>query len=93
MSHPQIPMQKVIIGTANWDIHADQKGRLWSIPKPEIKGCESSGFGDKYHIKKLMANGIDQGQFTEAGLELMAGLHSVIHTDSHGKQFSVLRFH
>lgn len=78
MSHPKIPMQLAFVGTSNWDLYVDEKSRLWSIPKPEINGCESSAYGDKFHIKYLMQTWGFDGKPTEVGLKLLSGLHSII---------------
>jgi len=92
MSHPITPMQLAFIGNSNWDIHVDEKQHLWAIPKPEIKGCESTTFGDKQHIKHLMGScGFDYAP-TEAGLELLEGLHTVLLQPSPSKKNSFLSF-
>lgn len=84
--------QLAFVGDANWDLWVDNDGRLSSIPKPEITGCKSSGFGDKYHIKRLMSKGYFRCVPNEVGLELMSGLHSKIITPENGKPFVMLSF-
>lgn len=69
---------KAFIGTANWDIflHKDS-GSLSAIPKPG-NSASKSGYGDKHHVKKLMEEGYFADTPTEAGLELLEGLYSVL---------------
>lgn len=81
MSHPNTPMNLAFVGDSNWDIYMDEKAHLWSIPKPEKQGCESTTFGDKFHIKRLLSlYGAKNFNLTptEAGLELLEGLHTVL---------------
>jgi hypothetical protein len=80
------------IGEANWDLWVGKCGNLTAIPKPEITGCKSSGFGDKHHIKRLMHKGYFNDVATEVGLELLSGLHNRLITPERGKPFAILSF-
>ena len=73
-------MKLAFIGNSNWDIYTDDNGRLSSIPKPG-NDASSSHFGDKHHILKLMRQGYFNDTATDAGLELMEGLHTRIFPD------------
>lgn len=68
-------MKLAFIGTANWDIYANDDGQLSAIAKPG-NSAGSSHFGDRDHIKRLMDQGYFTGTATEHGLELMHGLHT-----------------
>jgi hypothetical protein len=90
-------LELVFEGDANWDIYADEKGRLYSVGKPELRGANGRDmdtmYGDKHHIKKLMSQGyFTYKAVTEAGLELMSGLASFIHHDSKDNRFTMLNF-
>mgnify|MGYP003641651065 FL=1 len=89
-------LTKVFVGDSNWDIYSDDSGTLYSIGKPERRGVDAANmdtfFGNKSHIKRLIDNGHFSSVPTEAGLELMSGLHSVMCTPPRGKQFHILRF-
>ncbi len=77
-------LRKVIEGDSSWNIFADENDKLWAIPKPDsCKSTQSSTFGDKKHILKLMREGNNIGVFTEAGLELMSGLTTVFLPKGH----------
>lgn len=87
-------MKKAFIGNSDsFDLFLDKNGRtLWSVPKATTTGCTETRFGDKNHVLKLMGEGYFDDTPTESGLELLAGLRSVLYTDSYGNKFSVLRF-
>ncbi|MEZ9616602.1 hypothetical protein AB4425_17120 [Vibrio sp. 10N.261.51.A1] len=69
-------MKRIFIGTANWDLYVDDNLRVWSYPKPDVcTSVKSSFFGDRNHLLRLMQQGGDLGEITEAGLELLSGLH------------------
>jgi hypothetical protein len=68
-------MTLVFIGSSNWDIYDGGKGRLSAIPKPGVD-AGSSHFCDRDHIKQLMNQGYFNDTPTEAGLELMEGIHT-----------------
>lgn len=83
---------------SNWDLYADEKNYLWSIPseKGKISGAKSSHFGDKYHIRRLMGQGyfnVENMNFTEYGLRIFSGFHSrLIFDDNEKVRFGVLTF-
>lgn len=54
----------------NWDIYADEKGRLYSIARPGTR-CGSTIFGDKNHVKNLIREGCFSDTLTEYGKQLM----------------------
>lgn len=89
-------LTKVFIGDANWDIYADDNGKLYSIGKAERRGSDGANmdtwFGDRDHIRRLIDKGYFNDTPTDAGLELLSGLHSSIVTPSKGKPFHILRF-
>lgn len=68
----------VFTSSSNWDIWVDAKGVLWSVPKNTKLDCHCSFFGNKHHIKRLIAEGcfLSSESPTEAGLEFLEGLHS-----------------
>jgi len=84
------------IGDANWDLYADDAGRLYSVGKPERRGADGykmdTHFGDKNHIRRLMDKGYFNDEPTEVGLELMSGLHSKMIKPSKGAPFVMLGF-
>ena len=86
-------MKQLTIGTANWDLYLTDTGALSSEPKLGT-GAESSYFGDRDHIKRLMAAGYwsEDTIWLDAGLEYMSGLHSALYQDSKGDRFAILRF-
>lgn len=73
----------------NWDLYADSNGKVWAVPKPTA--CPSTKtcfYGDRNHLLRLMREGHDLGQATEAGLEFMSGLfHQFM------PQWNWLKFH
>lgn len=71
-------MKLAFIGSANWDLYVNDKGRIKAIPKPDKQDCGSCEFGDKWHIKRLMQQGYFNDTPTDAGLELMEGLHTIL---------------
>lgn len=83
---------------SNWDVCADEKKYLWSIPNEKGKkaGAKFSHFGDKYHIRRLMGQGyfnIDNVTFTEKGMEIFSGFYSRLVFDDEGNvKFGVLSF-
>lgn len=86
-------LRLAFIGDANWDIYADENDSLYSIPKQDAcPSCQASCFGDKEHIRRLMSSGYFSDQPTEAGLELLEGLHSKCFTSLSGKKFYLLKF-
>ena len=79
------------VGTANWDIYSTASGGLVALRKDgDTRG--DSAYGDKHHIRRLMANGWFNDVPTEQGLAFMQGLYSCIYHMGTEKQFSVLRF-
>lgn len=78
---------------SNWDI-IERDGKLFSVAKKN--GCESSFFGDKHHIARLLNEYANESEFTDHitdyGREFMSGLTSVLHTSMDGKRFVILRF-
>lgn len=85
-------MTLVFIGDANWDIYADDKGQLRAVPKPENPDCHETHFGDRNHIRRLMQQGYFNDEPTEAGLELMSGLHTRFYRMGTEKQWHALEF-
>lgn len=89
-------LTKVFIGDANWDIYANNEGKLYSIGKAERRGTDARNmdtmYGDRNHVRRLIDRGYFDSTPTEAGLELMSGLQSVIIKPSRGKPFHMLRF-
>lgn len=83
---------------SNWDIYADEKKYLWSVPNEQGKkaGAKPSHFGDKFHIRRLMGQGffnIENIEFTEKGMEVFSGFHSrLIFDDNMNVKFGVLSF-
>jgi len=90
-------LTKAFIGDANWDIYVDEKGALYSVAKPECRGENGYNmdtfFGDKHHIRRLMAKGYFTCKPTDAGLGILSGLCSVIYTPENSAPFSILQFH
>lgn len=84
-------MQQITIGTANWDLYADNQGRVFAIAKTG-SGASSCYFGDRVHIRRLINRGIFDHIFTEYGLQFMQGLYSRVVTDSKGNTFGLLSF-
>ena len=56
--------------TSNFDIYADNKGTLYSIPR-KGSGCRGTYFGDVNHIRHLMRQGYFSGTLTLYGLKMM----------------------
>ncbi|EOW9160819.1 hypothetical protein ACN1T8_001371 [Vibrio cholerae] len=84
--------QLAFVGSANWDIYINQDGKASSIAK-NGSGAQSSHFGDKRHIVRLIDNGYFDGDLagiTEYGRECFSGLYSLLLTDSKGKSFHIL---
>lgn len=79
--------QLAFIGSANWDIYLGFDGNLWAVPKPEHPDCHETYFGNRDHIKKLMANGWFDDEPTEVGLALMEGLQSRLLPNGHFLSF------
>ena len=77
----------------NWDIYANNEGKLLAKAKPSKLVCKDSYYGDKHHLLKLMKEGYFKWEaITEAGLEMFQGIHSALMTDSTGKKWHWLRF-
>lgn len=85
-------MKLAFIGDSNWDIYVLPNKSLRAVPKPDKNSAEESFFGDKQHIRLLMANGYFHDKPTEVGLELLEGLHSKLCRDSRGNNYSLLQF-
>ena len=85
------PSQLVAIGGANWDLYASGNGKLVSIPKPG-NDASASYYGDRAHVKKLIANGWFTSTLTDFGFEYLSfnGLHSRLITPRNGKTFGLL---
>lgn len=78
---------------SNWDIYMNDQGKALSIAKKS--GCESSFYGDRDYIRRLIANDLfkcEIAHITDHGLEIMSGLYSQLFTDYNDKKFHVLRF-
>ena len=69
--HVDEPIILFAVGSANWDIYADIYGTLYSIVKPDIRGCQGTYFGDINHVKHLMRQGYWSASLTEYGKKLM----------------------
>ncbi|HAV1497629.1 hypothetical protein [Vibrio parahaemolyticus] len=69
-------MKCIFIGTDNWDLYVGQDGRVWAYPKPDVcRSVKTSFFGDRNHLLRLMRQGVDLGDITDDGLELLNGLY------------------
>lgn len=78
---------------SNWDIYMNDQGKALSIAKKS--GCESSFFGDRDYIRRLIAIGLFKNEIdhiTDYGREVMQGLYNKFYTDYYGKTFSILGF-
>lgn len=68
-----VPIENARPEQTNWQLHVDPQGKLWSIPI--VPGAQSSSFGDKQHVLRLMRAGqFDCSRLNEAGLTLFEGL-------------------
>lgn len=86
-------MTLAFVGNANHDLYLclDNPSYLRAIPKVN-SGASETGFGDKYHIKRLMHNGYFDDVPTDDGLTYLTGLHSVIHYREDGSLQTYLSF-
>ena len=85
--------------SSNWDLYADDKNYLWSVPNEKgiASGAKGSHFGNIHHVRGLISRNqfnFDTNQFTEEGLELFSGLYShFIFNDDMTIKFSLTSFY
>jgi hypothetical protein len=89
-------LKKAFVGDSNWDIYADEDGKLYSVGKAELRGSDGANmdtfYGDKNHIRRLMDRGYFSYPPTEVGLKLLSGLCSVMFTPENSRAFVMLKF-
>lgn len=78
--------------SSNWQLFADDSGKIWSVAKPEKQGCQDSFFGDVKHLVRLYnQNALRFDHFTDYGIGLLSGLHCVKYEPENNKPFVIVK--